>query len=129
MKTRPLRIEIVPAGELAGHAIRIVRQKLAASKAGNAPEPHRRLVFDSLDDMRRFLTPARLELLKVIRREKPASVYALAKLADRDRKSVTDDLAVLTELGLVTMTKSKGPGRARSVPHVSYSRIEIGVEV
>lgn len=96
---------------------------------GDKVSPQRRLVFRSIEDLRSFLTPERLRLLRIIRREKPASVYELAKLAGRDRKSITTDLDVLAGLGLVQMGRLAGEGRRRSVPHVEYSRIEIAVEV
>lgn len=129
MKVAPMRIEVMSADQAAESDVRIIQEQLRRARAGEKVRPYRSLVFHDLDTLRSFLTPARLALLRIIRREKPKSVYALAKAARRDRKAVTADLDVLVDLGLVTMTKSKGEGRARTVPHVGYSRIEIGVEV
>lgn len=128
MKPMPMRIEILSPDEAAASDVRIIRAQAARGARGRSA-PHRSLVFHSLDDLRSALTPGRLRLLRLIRHEKPASIYALARLARRDRKAVMADLDVLVTLGLVTMTRSRGEGRARSVPHVAYPRIEIGVDV
>lgn len=129
MRAVPLRIEIMSPEEAFASEGRIIQEQLRKARAGEKVAPYRRLVFHSLEDLRSFLTPARLELLRHIRRAKPDSIYALARHVSRDRKAVMADLDILVHLGLVTMTKSRGPGRGRTVPHVPYSRIEIGVEV
>jgi predicted transcriptional regulator len=129
MKAVPLRIEVLSSEEQVEGQRRIVGEQLRKAARGHPVVPVRRFAFRSLDDLRSFLTPARLRLLRLIRKDHPGSVYALAKLAGRDRKAVAADLAILTELGLVRLTKPRGEGRARSVPQVPYTRIEIGVEV
>lgn len=101
----------------------------AEPSSGEKVEPLRQLVFRSIDDLRSFLTPQRLRLLKLIRSRRPGSVYELAALAGRDRKAVRTDLDVLVSLGVVRMSRASTGGRVRSVPHVPYSRIEIGVKV
>jgi len=73
--------------------------------------------------MRGVLTEKRLEILKIIRDQKPASVYELAKIADRDLKNVIQDLSYLQELGIVAITETG----ARKVPHFDYDRISIEV--
>jgi predicted transcriptional regulator len=47
------------------------------------------------------LTPARWELLKRLAKAGPQTVYALAKLLERDYKNVHTDVARLLELNLV----------------------------
>lgn len=129
MKAVPLRIEVMTPEEEHESMVRIVEDQLARARRGEKVTPVRRLIFPNFDVLRSFLTQGRLDLLRLIRSEKPDSIYALSKLAGRDRKAVTTDLDVLVDLGLVTMTKSQGEGRARSVPHVPYTRIDIRVEV
>lgn len=48
------------------------------------------LVFGSLAEMARALTPRRLELLGLIRRHQPESVRELAARAHRDMKNVSE---------------------------------------
>jgi predicted transcriptional regulator len=129
MNAPPIKIRVQTEEEERREFIRSVHDAQRRLRAGERVRAEHVLVFRTLEDLRSFLTPERIRLLRIIRREKPASVYRLAKIAGRDRKAVTTDLGVLTNLGLVRMEKSKGPGRARSIAHVPYSRLDISVEV
>jgi predicted transcriptional regulator len=51
---------------------------------------------------RELLTDHRLALLRVIRKERPASVAELARLAGRTPEAVKADLEVLARAGAVT---------------------------
>lgn len=125
MKAKRLRIEIQSIEDQIRETARVIEQV----EKGRPLKPQRKLTFESIEVLRQVLTPERLRLLRIIRREKPGSIYELAKLAGRDRSAVTTDLDVLVQLGLVHLDKATGAGRERTIPHVSYSRIEIGVEV
>ena len=81
--------------------------------------------FQSLDQLRKFLTPKRLELLRVIRHRKPGSIYELAKILHRDIKNVLQDLTYLQELDLVDVTET----RNKKVPHVRYDKIAFEVAI
>src|SRR3990167_507221 len=63
------------------------------------------LSFPSIDAFRRFVTEKRLELLHVIKLNNPHSIYELAKLVSRDLKSVTTDIEILQEFGLLSLEK------------------------
>ncbi|MHB8604046.1 MAG: HVO_A0114 family putative DNA-binding protein [Thermoplasmatota archaeon] len=89
----------------------------------------RGLSFPTYAMFRAALTPARVDLLKLIRRREPDSIYELARLAGRDVRSVRSDVRELASLGLVDVTKKRGKSRARNVPRVPYSKLEIEVEV
>lgn len=84
--------------------------------------------FHSLDQLRKFLTPKRLELLRVIRHKKPGSIYELAKLVDRTPENVNTDLKFLEQLGFVEVTKVKEI-RKKSVPEVSYDKMMLEIPV
>src|SRR3990167_11366087 len=85
-----------------------------AIERGEKVKRRRGYYFENLAAFRRALTEKRLEVLHVIKREKPSSVYALAKLLKRDVKNVTQDLEYLKQIGLVEIrrTKEKQIGRA-----------------
>lgn len=125
MKAKTMKVEILSEADEIKQTARTIR----AAAAGRAGSAENRLVFRNVEDLRKFLTPERIRILRLIRRERPKSVYELAKLAGRDRKSVTTDLSVLEGMGLVEVEKARRGARDRSVPHVSYSRIEIAVDV
>lgn len=83
------------------------------------------IYFSNLKEMRKVLTEKRLELLKVIKDRKPASVYALSKMVGRNIKNVLEDLAYLQELGLVEITET----RDKKIPHVGYEKIAFEVAI
>ena len=84
--------------------------------------------FQSLDQLRKFLTTKRLELLRVIRHKKPQSIYELAKLVERTPENVNTDLKFLERLGFVEVTKVKEI-RKKSIPEGSYDRMTLEIPV
>jgi len=82
-----------------GSIFRSVQKQLAAARRGRSPDFH--LSFESARSLFAELTPARLDLLEVLRRVGPCTVYALAKAAERNYSNVHTDVARLEELGLV----------------------------
>lgn len=84
--------------------------------------------FQSLDQLRKFLTPKRLELLRVIRHKKPRSIYELAKLVERTPENVNTDIKFLEHLGFVEITKIKEI-RRKLMPEVSYDKMTLEIAV
>ncbi len=84
------------------------------------------LSFPSITEMVRTLTPKRLELLRLIRRQRPGSVRQLASLAGRDIKNVSTDLRVLENLGLVE-TQERETSRQRKHPRSVFDRLDLHV--
>lgn len=65
------------------------------------PEPLALLSFSDLPLLVKSLTPARWELLKRLKAAGPMTVFALAKMLERDYKNVHGDVSRLLELKLV----------------------------
>ena len=86
------------------------------------------IYFESIDDMRSVLTNNRLAILRVIRENKPKSVYELSKMLGRNLKNVNEDLKLLAEIGLVTLEATK-KDRKRITPHVDYTKITLEIAV
>lgn len=99
-----------------GSAIRSARQQLAGARRGQSPDFH--LSFESARTLFSELTPARVDLLGTLRRVGPCSVYALAKVAERNYSNVHSDVARLEELGLVERTEE-------SLVSVPFDSVEI----
>ena len=99
-----------------GSAVRTARNQLAAARRGRTPDYH--LSFESARSLFSELTPARVELLDTLRRVGPCSVYALAKLAERNYSNVHTDVARLEELGLIQRTDE-------NAVFVPYESVEI----
>jgi len=82
------------------------------------------VVFGSLAEMARALTPRRLELLGFIRRHQPGSVRELAALAHRDIKNVSEDVRALEHYGFVDVSKGKGLRKSLAA---DYERLDVQV--
>lgn len=65
------------------------------------PAPLSVLSFAGLPLLAKTLTPARWDLLQRLAKAGPLTVYALAKLLERDYKNVHTDVARLVELKLL----------------------------
>ncbi len=75
---------------------------LASGRA--APAPLSVLSFADLPLLTRNLSPARWELLQRLKVAGPLTIFALAKLLERDYKNVHTDVSQLTALGLIQKT-------------------------
>jgi predicted transcriptional regulator len=65
------------------------------------PAPLALLSFGDLPLLVKSLTPARWELLKRLKAAGPLTIFALAKLLERDYKNVHTDVSRLLELKLI----------------------------
>jgi len=77
---------------------------LASGRA--APAPLAVLSFADLPILMKNLTPARWDLLKRLKAAGPLSIFALAKLLERDYKNVHCDVTRLVELNLIERTET-----------------------
>lgn len=84
--------------------------------------------FETLEYMRKLITPARIYLLKIIKQKKPNSIYELAKITNRPLKSINRDIDVLKNIGLIELKKIK-ECRRRIIPIVQYDKINIAIEI
>jgi predicted transcriptional regulator len=69
------------------------------------PAPLAVLSFADLPLLMKNLTPARWNLLQQLKKTGPLTIFALAKLLERDYKNVHTDVAQLTALGLIRKTE------------------------
>ncbi|MFI5351170.1 MAG: hypothetical protein ACHQ2Z_16620 [Elusimicrobiota bacterium] len=123
MKIKSITIKIQSLAEDLDEFARVAH----AIERGHPPKKLiENISFESLEAMRTVLTPKRLELLKAIRRERPASVYALAKTTGRDLKNVQDDVAFLARRGFVSLSRGRH-ARAGVSPRVHYDRIRLDI--
>ena len=83
------------------------------------------IYFTSLEVFRKALTPKSLELLHIIKKEKPSSINELARVSGRNIKNVSDDLKFLEQAGFVVIEA----GKRTSMPVVKYDRINLEIAV
>lgn len=79
------------------------------------------LSFPSYQALGKVITGNRLELLKVVREEKPKSIQSLAKILKRDVKNVFNDVKLLQEFGLIEVEESGN--RKPSAPKAKFSEL------
>src|SRR3970040_2567723 len=97
MKVKNIKIAIKSDKELFNE-IKEVWNKL---EKGEKVKKHEGIAFANLDVMRKVLTEERLRILKVIKKEHPSSIYALAKILERDIKNTFDNFNYIAEVGFI----------------------------
>ena len=122
MKVKKLKIGIRGADDVLRDAAETMKSVAEGKKV--KPKGHR-LFFTSPEALRRFLTPKRLELIRLVRKRRPGSINELALFAHRDFKRVYEDIMCLAEVGLVELAKDKGRKKAPRV--ADELRLEIVV--
>lgn len=103
-------------------------EALAKAKRKESVEKHEEVSFESIEALRKVLTEKRLELLHIIRKEKPKSLYELAKQANRDLKSVNTDIGVLASVGLVSLEEVYEE-RKKIRPFVEFDRLQVEIAI
>jgi predicted transcriptional regulator len=122
--TRTLTIKIKSIDD----ALEDFRKSFRAAETGHRVSRREGVYFTSIEAARTLLTPSRLALLRAIRHHRPDSIYELAKIVQRDLKNVQGDLKILTQYGLVTMTKTRGPGRRQiKTPRSDFGHIALKI--
>ena len=125
IKTKELKLYIEDTSEfkkkVSGELRAIDRGK--AKKLGEDS-----ISFQSLGQLRKFLTPKRLELLRVIRHKKPMSMYELAKIVSRTPENVITDMKFLEQLGFVEVDRIHDI-RKKSVPEVNYDKMTLELSI
>ena len=87
-----IRIEVKPFEESMNETIDIVRRIEKGEKI-----KLNKIVFNDIETLRSILTTERVRVLHCIKEKKPKSIYELAKITNREYKSVYDDVEVLEE--------------------------------
>lgn len=122
MKVRKVKFAIRSTDDVLKEAAETMK---SVARGKRVKPKGRRLFFTSPEALRRFLTPKKLELIRLIRERHPGSINKLAALAHRDFKRVYEDVMSLVGAGLVDLSKDKG---RRKAPQVADElRLEIVV--
>ena len=125
IKTKELKLYIEDTSEFK----KKIKDELAAIDRNKSKKLREDSIsFRSLDQLRKFLTPKRIELLRIIRHKKPGSMYELAKLVGRTPENVNTDVKFLKHLGFVETTRVKEV-RKKLVPEVDYDKMILEIAV
>jgi predicted transcriptional regulator len=98
---RVLHIEISSPDE----SLRQFADAWHRAERGEDVEPFYSVGFESMAELISTLTPKRWELIERLHHEGPMSIYALAKLLERDYKNVHTDVKALSGLEIVQETE------------------------
>ncbi|MBT79747.1 MAG: transcriptional regulator [Alteromonadaceae bacterium] len=98
------RIGIMSEQLIRVRAIAIAQGKYKPAK----DEP--KIWYTSLNGISQILNPDNVALLRLIERERPDSVSALAELSGRNKSNLSNTLKGLSDKGFVRL--EKGPGRS-----------------
>ena len=85
--------------------------------------------FEGLTSLRRLLSNQKARLLHTLKKEKPGSIYALAKILKRDFKSVSEDIKLLERFGFIDMIAEKTGKRERLRPVIVVDTIHINIKL
>ncbi len=124
MKVKKINVQIKSLKE----GLEDFRKTAKAIQEGVKVFKKKGVYFTSLKAIRNILTERRMELLEAIKTKQPSNIKHLAKLVDRDFKSVHRDLQYLVDLGLVLFEKGKGRGQVLK-PQVLYNTLELRIAV
>jgi len=99
MKVKNIVVEVKSIED----TLKEVKEVMGKIKEGKLVKKKESISFNNIDIMRKVLTNKRLELIKVIKKHKPKSIYKLAKIVKRDSKSVHFDVKLLNKLGMIDL--------------------------
>ncbi|NCN98788.1 hypothetical protein COU62_03455 [Candidatus Pacearchaeota archaeon CG10_big_fil_rev_8_21_14_0_10_35_219] len=85
--------------------------------------------FEGLTALRRLLSNEKARVLNVIKNKKPKSIYDLAKILQRDFKSVRDDLTLLSRFGFIDFVSEREGNRSRLRPVLAVDSINIEIKI
>ena len=85
--------------------------------------------FEGLTLLRRILSNEKARLIHFIKKNKPGSIYELAKMLGRDFKSVNDDIKLLEKFGFIEMVAEKSGKRLRHRPILVVDSMHIHIKL
>jgi predicted transcriptional regulator len=85
--------------------------------------------FEGLASLRKLLSNEKARLMHVLKKNKPGSIYELAKVLKRDFKSVNDDIKLLEKFGFVDLISEKTGKRERLRPTLVVDSMNINIRI
>ncbi len=85
--------------------------------------------FSGILSLRQLLSNQKARILHVIKTQKPASIYELAKILNRGFKAVNDDVKLLEKFGFVELVHENIGNRTRYKPEIVVDTVTINVKI
>jgi predicted transcriptional regulator len=103
-------------------AISDFKKAFREARRGKLSGEHYEISFESKKEFNRFVK--NMSILAVIYKQKPKSVYELAKLVDMDVSNLNKLMDFFAMVGAIKLLVSTVGGRAVKTPVVEYGQIE-----
>jgi predicted transcriptional regulator len=85
--------------------------------------------FSGISALRQVLSNEKAKILDIVKREKPDSIYSVAKKLGRNFKSVYQDIKLLERFGFIELVEEKDKGRTRLHPKITAETITINIKI
>jgi len=85
--------------------------------------------FKGLASLRSLLSNEKARILHAIKLRNPKSIYHVAKIVQRDFKSVSEDIKMLEQFGFIDLVKEKTGNRQRLKPVLIVDTIKIELKI
>ena len=85
--------------------------------------------FKGLASLRSLLSNEKARILHAIKSRNPKSIYDVAKIVQRDFKSVNNDIKMLEQFGFIDLIKEKTGNRQRLKPVLIVNTIKIELKI
>lgn len=83
--------------------------------------------FKGLASLRSLLSNEKARIINVIKTRNPKSIYDVAKMVQRDFKSVSQDIKLLEEFGFIDLIQENTGSRKRLKPVVVIDSLKIEI--
>lgn len=107
----------------------VIKDIEAGIKTGSFSKQGDIIYAQSPETARRLMASERLKMLSTIRKEKPGSLYELAKIMKKDIKTVATDAAILSDAGLMQLETYREGGRKKVRPSTRVRKISMDVPI
>ncbi|MCX8194274.1 MAG: HTH domain-containing protein [Candidatus Pacearchaeota archaeon] len=82
-----------------------------------------------IKEFRKLLSDEKARILVTVKNKKPASLYHLAKMLDRDFKAVRQDVKMLEKFGFLKLVAVKEKGKKKLKPVLALDKLEVIIEI
>jgi predicted transcriptional regulator len=118
MKTKKISVQIRSLDDVLDDFVRVGK----AVKAGKMVKPQKGTFVADVETARAIFTEGRLRIIQVLKTKSPQSIYALAKLLNRDFKNVYEDVIFLAQLEVLKIEEATS-GRKQKKPILLCDKI------
>ena len=85
--------------------------------------------LEGIHALRQLLSNEKAKILYTIKTKSPSSIYSLAKLLERDFKSVNEDIKLLEKFGFIDLISEQTGKRERLRPILVVDSIHINIKI